>query len=547
MHKNLLVFLSLLFFYSSSFGEKVENNTTTLNSEKKVDENETIERKKADDKKLIEEKLEEIKKQLEKNSLVIAYSSYVEYQKLTAQIANLDLEIGKIKKLLKRRKTKNKATLSQKVKEIEKDKSQLQKKLDLRIEYKNPPFEKSSQTEKINDIPKISNPFSIIAGFSYITQLKKNKELYREKHNIWKETIKIVGKKQKLLNELLLLGSTEKLNEDILHLVEAMEYFNDGSDFSKSNLNLYIKKSDESIVRSKQAIERQVESIIGIVEIIVLVVIFAFFLKFLARKYIEDNERIYKVNKTINILNITVILFILLFSYIDNQDTFIKILGFASAGLAIAMKDYFMSILGWLVIMLNGSYHVGDRILVKKDGVEYVGDIVDTTLLHMTILEDVTLTTYQQNRRAGRVVFVPNNLIFSSLIANYTHENLKTVWDGIDITITFDSNHKKASHIAKEITRKYSKGYTDISRKQLNKLRNVYSLKNTNVDSRIFSFVEENGVRISCWYMTNAYATLTLRSSISTDILDAFKQEKDINIAYPTQTLKINRAINEFL
>jgi len=37
-------------------------------------------------------------------------------------------------------------------------------------------------------------------------------------------------------------------------------------------------------------------------------------------------------------------------------------------------------------------------------------------------------------------------------------------------------------------------------------------------------------------YLTNAYATLTLRSTISADIIDAFNAEYDITISYPTQT-----------
>jgi small-conductance mechanosensitive channel len=122
------------------------------------------------------------------------------------------------------------------------------------------------------------------------------------------------------------------------------------------------------------------------------------------------------------------------------------------------------------------------------------------------------------------------------MIANYSHGSLKTVWDGIDIVITFDSNHKKATHLVKEICRKYSKGYTDITRKQINKLRDRYSLKNSNVEPRIFTFIETNGLKISAWYLTNAYATLTLRSTISADIIDAFNAEHDITISYPTQT-----------
>jgi small-conductance mechanosensitive channel len=233
---------------------------------------------------------------------------------------------------------------------------------------------------------------------------------------------------------------------------------------------------------------------------------------------------------------------ILFFSYIENVSYLVTILGFASAGIAIAMKDWFMSILGWLVIVFGGSIHVGDRIRIDMDGTTFVGDVMDISLLRMTLLEDVTLTTVLQNRRAGRIIFIPNNYVFTRMIANYTHSSLKTVWDGIDITITYDSNHKKAMHLAKEITKKFSKGYTDITRKQLNKLRSDYSLKNSNVEPRIFSFIAPNGINISAWYLTNAYATLTLRSTISTEIVDAFMAEDDITIAYPTQMLHLEQS-----
>jgi small-conductance mechanosensitive channel len=203
------------------------------------------------------------------------------------------------------------------------------------------------------------------------------------------------------------------------------------------------------------------------------------------------------------------------------------------------MKDWFMSILGWLVIVFGGSFHVGDRVKVQKDGLPWVGDIIDISLLRMTILEDITLTTYMENRRSGRVVFIPNNYIFTTLISNYTHGTLKTVWDGIDFAITFESNHKKALYLIKEITKKYSKGYTDIARRGLNQLRSQYSLKNTNVEPRIYSFLEPHGIVISTWYMTNSYAALTLRSTISAEIIDAIKKEDDIKIAYPTQTINI--------
>ena len=178
-----------------------------------------------------------------------------------------------------------------------------------------------------------------------------------------------------------------------------------------------------------------------------------------------------------------------------------------------------------------------------RGNVEYVGDVVDISLLRMTIQEDITLTTYMHNRRAGRIIFVPNNYIFTDMVANYSHSGLKTVWDGIDFYITFDSNISKATSIAKNVAKQYSKGYTDITRKQLNKLRSKYQLKNTNVEPRVFSFIEGYGVKVSVWYLTNAYATLTLRSTISTNILKEILEAEDIKIAYPTQSFYIDKEI----
>ena len=98
--------------------------------------------------------------------------------------------------------------------------------------------------------------------------------------------------------------------------------------------------------------------------------------------------------------------------------------------------------------------------------------------------------------------------------------------------------------IIKNIARKYSKGYTDIAKQQMNKLRDQYNIKNTNVEPRIFSFFEPYGINISVWYMNNSYGTLALRSTISSEIIEALNAESDIKIAYPKQTLFISRHLD---
>ncbi|MDY0232604.1 MAG: mechanosensitive ion channel [Sulfurimonas sp.] len=401
------------------------------------------------------------------------------------------------------------------------------------------PFSTLITPPNIEETSSITNPFDIFTGISLIKTLSSDFNDYIKRKDELTQLIALLRKERDLYKEIVLIDVDNEYKKEIEKKHKQLERFETALETMEIASEVYQKRIEIIELNINKDIEVQVLKL-GKIGVVVLVVFLIFFiLKLIVKKYITDNERFYMTNKIITFLNVTLIIIIVFFNYIENASYLVTILGFASAGIAIAMKDWFMSILGWLVVVIGGSIHVGDRIRVDLGGMKYVGDVMDISLLRMTILEDITLTSVTDNRRAGRVIFVPNNYVFTQMIANYTHSSLKTVWDGVHITITFDSNHKKAMHIAKEIVKKYSKGYTDITRKQLNKLRNKYSLKNTNVEPRIFSFIKENGVSIDSWYLTNAYATLTLRSVISVEIVEAFNKEDDITIAYPTQRLHI--------
>lgn len=403
------------------------------------------------------------------------------------------------------------------------------------------PFSKLITPSNIDETPSISNPLDIFTGISTIKTHNSDFNDYIRRKEELTFLVSLLRKESEIYKKIKLLDRQEKYEEAAKFKVKQLERFESALDTMLVTSEVYQKRLEIIEININKDIEVQVVKLAKIGVIVLIVFIIFFLLKMIVKKYITDNERFYMANKIITFINVTLIILILFFNYIENVNYLVTIVGFASAGIAIAMKDWFMSILGWLVIVFGGSIHVGDRIRVDMDGMKYVGDVMDISLLRMTLLEDITLTTTMENRRAGRIIFIPNNYVFTRMIANYSHSSLKTVWDGIDITITYESNHKKAMHLCKEITKKYSKGYTDITRKQLNKIRSHYSLKNTNVEPRIFSFIEPSGINISSWYLTNAYATLTLRSVISTEIIDAFNAEDDITIAYPTQMLHMEK------
>ena len=475
----------------------------------------------------------------ENNIWAKIYSNYHTYQELKNQKAILDDQIIILENKYQRTKAEQEALDTLKGK-----RSILLGKLPLLKEYENNPFKKFLNPPNIDDIPTVGNPIAIISALSYMKKIKSDETEYNARYESLKRVMDKLHEKELLLKRILLLDNNNtQYKEELLVTEDKIKTFIPVVEIFKTTQNVYKKKIDETILNLKTDVKREMEKASSIGMLILFFLLLVLLSKYLVRRYMSDNDRFYTINKALNVTFITMLIITLLFSYLENVSYLVTILGFASAGIAIAMKDWFMSILGWFVIVIGGAIHVGDRVKFVRGGVEYVGDIVDISLLRMTIQEDITLTTYMHNRRAGRIIFVPNNFVFTDMVANYSHAGLKTVWDGIDFMITFDSNASKATSIAKEVTKKYSKGYTEITRKQLNKLRSQYSMKNTNVEPRIYAFIEPYGIKISAWYHTNAYATLTLRSTISMEIIERLQAEDDISLAFPTQSIYMDKDV----
>ena len=481
------------------------------------------------------------KELLENNIWSKIYSNYHTYKELKKQKMLLN---GKIARLEKRKKLSK--DQKDDLEELQNNEVTIEGKLRLLKEYEKDPFKKFLTPPEIEDIPNVGNPFAVIGALSYKEKLRSDQEEYSNRYHSLEHIMERFKEKRHIIKELFTLDKNNKVYpKELASIDDQIKTFTPVIDIFNTTQNVYTKKIDEIELNLKRDIQKEVERTIVIGAIVLFFLILLFFIKYLVRRYMSDNDRFYTINKALNISFVTILIFTLLLAYIENVSYLVTILGFASAGIAIAMKDWFMSLMGWVTIVMGGAIHVGDRVKFQRGNIEYIGDIVDISMLRMTMHEDVTLTAYMHNRRAGRVIFIPNNFIFTDMIANYSHAGLKTVWDGIDFMITFDSDIQKAASIAKEVTKKYSKGYTDITRKQLNKLRSQYHMKNTNVEPRILTFIEPYGMKISAWYLTNSYATLTLRSTISAEIIKRVQEEESIHLAFPTQSIYVDKDVRK--
>ncbi len=481
----------------------------------------------------LKEKIKEIDLILQDNILLKRYANHLAYRKIFKDLRNVENDLKKITK-------KSGEHAIELTYQLNNKRRIKQNELELIAEYKDSPIGSLINPPEIEKEETITNPFGIINTLSFIKKMQNHEKEFDSIKDDIELLTDLLEKKLYAYLDLYNLDFKDEYEKQVNILDKQKKDFTIVLDIVSTTQEVYNRKLEQVILEAKEAISIQIEKTFFILTIIFSIFVISFLIKLALKKYFSQNENYYMTNKVINFLLGFIIIMIVMFSYIDNVSYLITILGFASAGIAIALKDWFMSIFGWMVIVTSGSITVGDRIKVTRGGVEAVGDVLDISLFKMTIREDITLTAYTTNRRTGRIFFIPNNYVFSEMIANYTHAGLRTVWDGIDITITYDSNYKKAQHIAKEILKHYSKGYADITRAQLSKLRSKYSLRATGVEPRVYTFVEPYGIVISAWYLTNSYSALVLRSTMSPEILTAFMKEDDIHIAYPTQSININ-------
>ena len=462
----------------------------------------------------------------EQNPWIGKYNNSAKYASILNQIKSLEWQI---------KRTKPTASNAEELQILNNRLETLQRQKSVFTDEKNP-YKELTEIKDIEKAPTITNPIAIIGAKDFIKQIRSQEKTLQNNLNNLKDTIKALQEKKALLNTLLNLEDKSK-SAEILEEIQKLQNIKIELDGAQSiletSIEVYSRKSNDVISKLDEQIQKQTIKTIYVLIICITIFFIALAIKFALKKYL-DQERLYIANKIVNFANIIIIAIVLLLSYLNNITYLVTFLGFVSAGLAFAMRDLFMSFLGWFVIIIGGGLHVGDRIRVHRDNTTYVGDILDISMTRITLLEDVTLNTYMDTRRAGRIIFVPNNLVFTTIISNYTHGGMTTVWDGIDFTITFDSNYKKAIEIATEVARKHSKPHIETGKKRMMQLKERYSIKRISLEPRVFNMIEPNGMKISIWYQSNAITTLNLRSSISGEIIELLAKEQDIKIAYPT-------------
>ena len=192
--------------------------------------------------------------------------------------------------------------------------------------------------------------------------------------------------------------------------------------------------------------------------------------------------------------------------------------GLLTAALGWALQRPITGIAAWLMVIVTKPFEIGDRIIIGN----VRGDVVNITITHIYLSEFGG--TVGGEETSGRIVIIPNAVLFEQNVINYTAQN-EFILDEVAFTITYSSHIDLAKNIAKKAAEKVTKEF----------------IENVPVKPFIRSNFQPSGVDIRVRYYTIASKRQETNSKITEEIFKAIMKEKKVKFAYPHTEVYLNK------
>jgi len=253
----------------------------------------------------------------------------------------------------------------------------------------------------------------------------------------------------------------------------------------------------------------------------------------LSRQF-TDVRTIYRTQKIANYAAGTLALLIVGRIWFEGVQSLATFLGLLTAGLAIALRDPIVNLAGWLFILWRRPFEVGDRIELGR----FQGDVIDVRLFQFTVLEIGNWVAADQS--TGRVVHVPNGLVFTESTANYS-KGFRYIWNELPVLLTFESNWRRAKGLLLDIAHRHADHSSAEAEGGIKEAARKFMIFYSKLTPIVYTDVRESGVLLTIRYLCKPRERRGSAEAIWEEVLETFARNRDIEFAYPTQRF-FNRA-----
>ena len=231
----------------------------------------------------------------------------------------------------------------------------------------------------------------------------------------------------------------------------------------------------------------------------------------------------YNLRRVLRLLAWMTLSFVLITFFFQNWYTAVVSFGLISLILGFALQTLITSFIGWIYILVQEPFRVGDRIKIGNA----TGDVIDVGYLDTTLWEfgGEYLST---DHPSGRVIKFPNSSVLSTPVYNYTWPLFPYIWNEIEFQIAYNSD---LDYVAATMQQVAEKEVGEAMMKQVRVFREL--LEQTPVDQLqiqarpvvMFRVSEDSWLEVIVRYVVQPKEAGRVKTRLIKDLLAALNKD----------------------
>ena len=251
------------------------------------------------------------------------------------------------------------------------------------------------------------------------------------------------------------------------------------------------------------------------------------FWKWLTNRYVTDIRRRGQVMAARRLVLGLLIVIVVMVNFSDELGSAATVVGFAAAGIAVALQNVILSIAGYFFLIGRFGIKAGDR--VQIGGV--TGDVIDIGLVKLSLMElDGAGTTHREP--TGRVAVFSNAIVFQPS-GNFFKQAPGTsfIWNEVRLTLAPDVDYRLAEKRILDAVDEVFARYRDRVMRDYRHLERDLNimLETPKPQSRLH--LSQSGLEIVIRYPAETYTAPQITDEISRRVLDAINREPNLRLA----------------
>ncbi len=278
--------------------------------------------------------------------------------------------------------------------------------------------------------------------------------------------------------------------------------------------------------RSSSEIRGLVIRLAGLIGTFVLIFSGAVAWRRLTNRYVQDPRRRGQAMAARRLVMGLLVVFVLLFNFSTELGSAATILGFAAAGIAVALQNVILSIAGYFFLIGRFGIKAGDR--VQIGGV--TGDVVYIGLVRLSLLELGGSGAHRQP--TGRVVIFSNAIVFQPN-GNFFKQAPGTsfIWNEVRLTLAPDCDYRLAEKRLLDAVNEVFARYRDRVLSDYRHLERELNMPLETPRPQSRMTLGQAGLEVILRYPAEMRTAPQITDEVSRRVLDAINREPSLRLA----------------